>query len=60
MKCLMATSYAGAYDLYHGVPDLNKAEFLGVRYQDYKVTTVLRFRLESEEDFEIYLKYGDA
>lgn len=60
MKRLMATSYAGAYDLYHAVPDLNKAEFLGVRYEEDKVTTVLCFKLESGEDFEIFVRYGDA
>lgn len=54
MQVIIARTYAGAVDLYHGVPDLEKAEFQGVEYvEDGTKTTVLKFVLESGEDFQL-------
>lgn len=57
---MIARTYIGGKDLYYGVPDLDKAEFIGTEtvedQNDY--VTKLKFRLNGDEGkvYEIVIK----
>ena len=61
MKMITRT-YIGGKDLYYGVPDLDKAEFMGAEtiedHDDF--VTKLKFKLYGNENsvYEIFIKQG--
>lgn len=57
MRVLIAGCYSGAIDLYHGIPNLDEATFEGTEMVDDKEqTTILKFKLDNGEDFQIHIK----